>query len=360
LVGRIDQIDEQLLALLAERGAVASELARRIDRTGEPSVDPAIEEQRIVALEERWHKYETSKFPRNGIRHIFREILSACASINTPVRVAYLGPEGTFSHLALLQEFGSSTAQVECSSISNVFSAVERGKADYGVLPIENSIEGGVTPTHDCLVQSTLMIHGEFVLGVKLCLVGGERDFGLIERVYSHPQPLAQSRLWLGTHLPHTQSIACVSTTVAARQAAADPRGAAVSSNLGAELHGLAVLAEGIEDVPGNATRFVIIARTDAAPTGHDKTSVVFSTPDQRGALMRVLSIFDAEGLNLCRIESRPDRSKRWEYVFFTDIEGHRNDAPIQRAIGRLQLQCQMVRVLGSYPQANDGASSRL
>ncbi len=173
-----------------------------------------------------------------------------------------------------------------------------------------------------------------------------------IERVYSHPQPLAQSRIWLSTHLPRAESIACASTTAAAQLAFDDEHSAAVASILGAELYNLQVLAQGIEDVPGNATRFVTIALSDAAPTGNDKTSVVFSTPDERGALMQILSIFDSEGLNLSRIESRPDRTRRWEYVFFTDIAGHRTDPAMKRALQRVQNQCQMVQVLGSYPQA--------
>ena len=197
------------------------------------------------------------------------------------------------------------------------------------------------------------------MLDVRLCLVAQQDDISQIERVYSHPQPLAQCRIWLSTHLPRAQSIACASTTAAAQEAANDRNSAAVTSILSADLYSLHVLAKGIEDVPGNATRFVTIATTDATPTGHDKTSVVFSTPDERGALMQILSIFDSEGLNLSRIESRPDRARRWEYVFFTDIAGHRTDAGMQRALKRLQSQCQMVQILGSYPQASESIRAK-
>jgi chorismate mutase/prephenate dehydratase len=241
---------------------------------------------------------------------------------------------------------------VDCSTIANVFSAVERGEADYGVVPIENSIEGSVTYTHDCFLRSDLLICSEFVLDVRLCLVAQQTNISQIDHIYSHPQPLAQCRIWLSTHLPRAQAVACASTAAAAQMAVDDRNSAAVTSLLGAELHGLLVLVEGIEDIPGNATRFVTIATADAAPTGHDKTSVVFSTPDERGALLRILSIFDSEGLNLSRIESRPHRGRRWEYVFFTDIEAHRLDSAMQRALNRVQTQCQMVRILGSYPQA--------
>ena len=349
---RIDQIDEQILTLLAERGDLTHAIAGDADRADRHSFEPAKQQEKLRQLQALWDKHAQSKFPRQGLNFVFREILGACASIDKPVRIAYLGPPGTFSHLAAIQAFGSVPTHVECSSIANVFLAVERGEADFGVVPIENSIEGGVTPTHDCLLRTNLLICSEFVSDVRLCLLANHGDMSRIERVYSHPQPLAQSRIWLSTHLPRAESISCASTTAAAQLAFDDEHSAAVASILGAELYKLQILAEGIEDVPGNATRFIAIAPTDAEPTGNDKTSVVFSTPDERGALMQILSIFDAEGLNLSRIESRPDRTRRWEYVFFTDIAGHRTDPGMQRALQRVQNQCQMVQVLGSYPQA--------
>jgi chorismate mutase/prephenate dehydratase len=349
---RIEQIDRQILTLLADRGDLAHEIAKGRRELGKSTLDPAEAHQRILALEQYWKEHPNSKFPQQGLHLVFREIFSVCDSINTPLRIAYMGPPGTFSHLAAIQAFGSAPNHVECRTIANVFSSVERSESDFGVVPIENSIEGGVTHTHDCLLRSNLRICGELVLDVRLCLVALQDDVNQIERVYSHPQPLAQSQLWVSTHLPRAESIACTSTTTAAQQAAADPNSAAIASILSAELYNLRVLAKGIEDIPGNATRFVTIAAVDAHPTGHDKTSVVFSTPDERGALMQVLSIFDSEGLNLSRIESRPDRARRWEYVFFTDIAGHRTDPALQRALKRLQSQCQMVQILGSYPQA--------
>ena len=351
-LARIDQVDEQILALLAERGDLSHAIASQAGPAGKHQFEPAKNQQKLMQLQALWEKHSQSKFPRQGLNYVFREILGACASIDKPVRIAYLGPPGTFSHLAAIQAFGSAPQHIECSTIANVFLAVEKGEADFGVVPIENSIEGGVTPTHDCLLRTSLLICGEFVSDVRLCLLANHTDMARIERVYSHPQPLAQSRIWLSTHLPRAESIACASTTAAAQLAFDDEHSAAIASILGAELHNLQVLAEGIEDVPGNATRFLTIAPSDAAPTGNDKTSVVFSTPDERGALMQILSIFDSEGLNLSRIESRPDRARRWEYVFFTDIAGHRTDPAMKRALQRVQNQCQMVQVLGSYPQA--------
>jgi chorismate mutase/prephenate dehydratase len=350
-LNRIDQIDRQILALLAERADLTFDIVSNLRDDGKANFSPAKDQQRLRELQQHWNEFRSSKLPRLGLNHVFREIFSVCSSVNEPLRIAYLGPPGTFSHLAAIQAFGSSPLHVECSTIANVFDSVERGEADFGIVPIENSIEGGVTHTHDCLLKSNLLICSELVLDVRLCLAAVQNDLTQISRVYSHPQPLAQSRIWLATHLPRAQLVPSTSTTVAAQQAASDRESAAIVSTLGAELSGLQIIAQGIEDAPDNATRFVTIATQDATPTGHDKTSVVFSTPDERGALMQILSIFDSEGLNLSRIESRPDKARRWEYVFFTDIAGHRTEAGMQRALKRVQSQCQMVQILGSYPQ---------
>jgi chorismate mutase/prephenate dehydratase len=345
---RLDEIDHLLLQLLAERGNIAYELASTDILGSEHELDYG----RLRSMDEYWQANIETRFPRSGVQNVLKEIYGICSNLRAPRRIAYLGPPGTFSHMALLQEFGASPTPVECATIAGVFAAVERGDAEFGVVPMENSIEGSVTHTHDCFLRTQLLICGEFVLDVRLCLVAKEVDRSKIQTVYSHPQPLAQCRTWLSTHLPNAEPVACSSTTVAAQLAATNPNAAAVTSSLGAQLNGLVILAQGIEDVAGNATRFVVISPKDSPPTGHDKTSVVFSTPDERGALLRVLAIFDAENLNLTRIESRPDKSRRWEYVFFTDVEGHRTSDALGRAIKRVQSQCQMVQILGSYPEA--------
>jgi len=354
---RLDQIDRQLLQLIAERGNIAYDLGLSPTEHG-GQYENELDYRRLGELDEYWRDRLTSRLAPSAAQKILKEIFGLCSSLRAPRRIAYLGPPGTFSHMALLQEFGSTPVQIECSTIAGVFSAVERGDAEYGVVPMENSIEGSVTHTHDCFLRTRLMICAEFVLDVRLCLVSRQLDLNTIELVYSHPQPLAQCRTWLGTHLPRAETVACSSTTVAAQMAAANPKAAAVSSSLGAQLNGLAIIARGIEDIAGNATRFVVISTKDASPTGCDKTSVVFSTPDERGALLRVLSIFDSENLNLSRIESRPDKARRWEYVFFTDVEGHRTDDALVRAIKRIQAQCQMVQILGSFPKAVRAAPS--
>jgi chorismate mutase/prephenate dehydratase len=266
--------------------------------------------------------------------------------------VAFFGFSGAWTHMAARKVFGSSAEYLENPTISRVFQAVASGSAEFGVVPIENSTEGGVNQTVDELLESDLRIHGEVVLEIAQCLMGKARDLSGIERVASHPQGLAQCRHWLAKHLPDAEQVASLSTTAAAREATLDPRLAAISSPLAAELNGLNVIVEAIQDNAENATRFVVIARTDGVRSGTDKTSLVFSTAHTRGALRQALEIFDHAGLNLTRIESRPAPGRRWEYVFLTDFEGHREDKPVASALRDLAERCSMVRVLGSYPRA--------
>jgi chorismate mutase / prephenate dehydratase len=264
--------------------------------------------------------------------------------------VAYMGPPGTFSHLATRSLFPDHQT-VECPTIADVIERVARKEAELGVVPIENSTEGGVTATLDGLLESSLSICREIVIDVSLCLVARGSDRSRYRRVASHPQPLAQCRRWLARELPGVALFPTPSTTAAAREAVLDEGTAAVTSRLAAELEGLAVIAEDIQDRPENATRFAVIGQEDAAPTGNDKTSLVFSTPHQRGALKRVLGVFDDAGINLTRIESRPAPGKRWQYVFFTDIEGHRLDPNVASALRALEGLGGAVRILGSYPK---------
>lgn len=266
--------------------------------------------------------------------------------------IAFFGQFGAWTHAAARAAFGPSAEYRENTTISQVFEAVTQGLASFGVVPIENSTEGGVNQTVDELLARELWVKGEVVLEIAQCLLGLASDLHRIERVASHPQGLAQCRRWLAEHLPQAIQVASLSTTAAAREAASDPTLAAISSPLAAELNGLRVLVAGIQDYAENATRFVVIGKSDAPRTGHDKTSLVFSTSHTRGALRQALEIFDRAGLNLSRIESRPAPGRRWEYVFLTDLEGHREDPAVAGALAELEKLCSMVRVLGSYPRA--------
>jgi chorismate mutase/prephenate dehydratase len=356
LLSRLEQLDEQVLNLLIERAEVSSHLAEKLRHNDVPEYDPEREEQSLVRLE-KLLSTKSTRLDRAQIRNVFREIQSACAVLSTPLRVGYLGPAGTFSHLAARSMFGLGPTYIDFSAIPPIFTAVERDQLDFGVVPFENSTEGGVTFTHDTFLTSDAKIRGEFLLDVTVCLIGHRIELSKVERVYSHPQPIAQCRGWLGQHLPHAQIVTTPSTTTAAQEAAKDPSGVALASHLAAELHGLEILAESIQDLAINVTRFVLLSKDDAEPTGHDRTSLVFSTNDERGALLEALRVFYSAGLNLSRIESRPGREKLWEYVFFTDIEGHRKDPPVAKAIEELRNVSRMVRVLGSYPQARRSAA---
>ena len=273
-----------------------------------------------------------------------------CLSSKGPV--AFFGLLGAWTHMAARNVFGPSVEYRENATIAHVFEAVSTGATEFGVVPIENSTEGGVNQTVDQLLTRDLHIAGEVVLDIAQCLLGQGRDLSGIRRVASHPQGLAQCRRWLAEHLPDAEQVASLSTSAAAREASRDPGLAAISSALAAELNGLNVIREGIQDSAENATRFLVLARHDGARTGHDKTSLVFSTAHIRGALRQVLEVFDRAGINLSRIESRPAPGRRWEYVFLTDLEGHRLDPAVAAALEELEQQCSMMRVLGSYPRA--------
>lgn len=350
---RIDAVDDEILDLLERRARIAREIAAFKQQSGIPAYDPERERALLARLENAAGARADAVFPKSAVRPVFREIVSACLSIAEPQTVAYMGPPGTFSHIAARSAFGLGARYVEVVTIGAVIDAVARGAVNYGVVPIENSTEGGVTATLDALIETDLMIKSELVIEVTQCLIGRQPDLTRIRRVYSHPQPLAQCRLWLARNLPHAELVASTSTAAAAADAALDDASAAIGSRLAAELYDLTVIRESVQDRPENATRFVVLATTDSPPSGRDKTSLVFSTAHTRGALRRALELFDDEGLNLTRIESRPALGKRWEYVFFTDVEGHRTDPAVSRAIERLRASCSTVRVLGSYPRAD-------
>lgn len=347
---RIDALDERILQLLADRASVAKEVGA-IKRSTKAEVfhDPERERQVLDRLVRRGGK----RFPPDAIRAVFREVMSACLSVEEPLRVAYLGPEGTFTQMAARRLFGLQARYRECATIDAVFEAVESGDATYGVVPFENSTEGAVSMTSDALIESKLHIRQEHVLPVAHCLLSRARALADIHTVYSHPQALAQCRSWLAKHLPRAQVVQTTSTAAAAREAHADDHAAAIGADLAGEIHDLPILRANVQDRPENATRFVVIGKKDAPPSGRDRTSIAFGVVDQRGALRRVLSIFEKSSVNLTRIESRPSRKQAWHYVFLVDVEGHRTDANLARALRSIGRSADFVRVVGSYPRAD-------
>lgn len=345
---RIDGIDDEILALLSKRAEVVTDVARAKQAAHVATYDPERERQVLARLTAK----SDGRFPPEAIRAVYREVMSACLALQEPVRVAFLGPAGTFTHAAARELFGLGARYTEASTIESVFDAVRRAEVGFGVVPIENSTEGSVTHAVDELLSGGVLIRRELVLEVSQCLMTRAAGVTSIQRVYSHPQALAQCRLWLAKNLPGAQLVQSTSTAAAVREAAADEGGAAIGNGLAAEIYGLPVIRERIQDVPENATRFVLLATEDAAPTGNDKTALAFSLRDGRGALRHVLEVFDANDVNLTRIESRPSKQKAWDYVFLADLEGHREDANVKKAVAQLEERCPMVKLLGSYPRA--------
>jgi chorismate mutase/prephenate dehydratase len=346
---RIDDLDDRILALLEDRAHVVSEVASAKREASLPTYDPERERKLLDRLAAR-----ASHFPADAIRAVYREVMSACLALQEPIKVAYLGPEGTFSHAAARSFFGLAAAYCEAATFEGVFDAVARRQAQDGVVPIENSTEGSVSHAVDALVASDLLIRAEFELEVSQCLLTRAPNFAAIERVYSHPQPLGQCRVWLAKNLGGAVLVHSPSTAAAVREAMNDPGGAAIASRLASEIYGLAIMRERIQDHPENFTRFIVVSEKDASRTGDDKTTIAFSLHDGqgRGALLRALTIIDEEDINLCRIESRPSREKPWDYVFLAEMLGHRDDPGIARVMARMREKCAMVKHLGSYPKA--------
>ena len=343
----IDAIDDEILALLEKRADIAREVARAKRDAHVATYDPEREREVLARLEAK----SAGRFPREAIRAVYREVMSACLALQAPVKVAFLGPAGTFTHAAARELFGLAARYSEAGTIDGVFDAVRRGDAAFGVVPIENSTEGSVTRAVDALIDGGVLIRRELVLDVSQCLMSVATGLTEVARVYSHPQALAQCRVWLATNLANAQLVQTPSTSAAAREALADANGAAIGSRLAAALYDLPVLRDKVQDVAENATRFVMLATEDAPRTGRDKTSLAFAVHDARGALLRVLEVFDRNDINLTRIESRPSRQKVWDYVFLADLDGHREDENVRAALAVLDDTCPMLRILGSYPK---------
>ncbi|HJV39476.1 MAG TPA: prephenate dehydratase [Geothrix sp.] len=347
----IDAVDDQVLALLNRRAALAAEVGR-LKAAASPGAlfhAPAREREVLARLEAA----NPGPFPATAVRTVFQEIMSACLSLEKPLRVAFLGPEGTFTHLAARHQFGGSSQSLPQGTIQAVFQAVERQRADYGVVPVENATEGAVDSTLDAFLDSPLAICAEILLPVdQALLLRPGLDLGAVRRVYSHPQALGQCRRWLEAHLPGVDRVEAPSTSEAARLAREDAEGAAVASELAADLFGLRVAETKIQDLAANATRFLVLGPKSAEPTGRDRTTLLAMAQDGPGALLRLLEPLARRGLNLSRIQSRPTRRKLWEYVFFLDVEGHAADPALAEALEELRGVCASLKVLGSYPRA--------
>jgi chorismate mutase/prephenate dehydratase len=345
---KIDSIDDSILDLLNERAEVVTAVGHIKAGASSDYYVPS-REQEIYA---RLLANNNGLFPDEGVQRVFREIISASLNLEQPMKVAFLGPQATFTHLAAMQQFGFSAQLVSQRSISAVFEEVQRGRADYGVVPVENSTEGAVTHTLDMFVDSDLKINAEIMLEISHDLLSRSGHLGDIRKVLSHPQALGQCRSWLEENLPDIPLVDVSSTAQAAQMAIEDETAAAISSELSATLYGLQVVKKKIEDNPNNFTRFLVVGSRNPAPSGHDKTSLMFSVKDEPGILHRMLQPFSRNNINLAKIESRPLKKKAWEYIFFLDLEGHIEQENIRKAVEELGEYCQFVKVLGSYSSA--------
>ena len=343
LRAQIDALDEQVLTLINQRALYAQAVGRLKNGTVYRPEREAQVLRRIKAL-------NAGPLADETVARLFREIMSACLALEKPLTIAFLGPHGTFTQAAAIKQFGHAANMQPCASIDEVFREVNAGNADYGVVPVENSTEGAVNRTLDLLQDTSLKICGEVDLRIHQSLLRKIDGLDGVKLLYSHGQSLAQCHEWLNRHLPNIVRVPVASNAEAARLAAADPTALAVAGEIAAEIYGLQRLFDHIEDEPDNTTRFLVMASADAAASGHDKTSLLMSAPNLPGSLAALLQPFARHGVSLTKFESRPARAGLWEYVYFVDLEGHRDDPAVVAALAELKLKTTFLKLLGSYP----------
>lgn len=349
LRGRIDTIDKNILELLNQRLEVAKEIGDCKGRSSEIVMDSA----RETNVMKRLFSLNKGPMSNEAIQHIFTEIFGSSREAQQPHRVSYLGPEATFTHIAAKSYFGKSSSFIPQPSIRDVFQTVEKGKAHYGMVPVENSIEGAVNYTLDLFYESELKICAETYLGISHDLLSNSGSLKDIKLVYSHPQALAQCRKWISKYLPEASILEVGSTAEAAKMATSTEYSAAIASSEAAQMYKLNVMASKIEDFSRNTTRFLVIGKTAARPTGRDKTSIMFVTPHAPGALYKVMTPIAQSGLNMVKLESRPSRQENWSYIFFLDLEGHIEQADVKETVEKMREICLFIKWLGSYPIRN-------
>ncbi len=344
---RIEELDAKIVALISERARQAAKIGKIKGKAGQQVLDPVQEKEvyrRITRLNE-------GPLSDEALRAIYREIMSGSLALQKTIKVAYLGPEATFTHQAALAKFGHSVEYIPTNSIGDVFYEVETRRADYGVVPIENSTDGAVNRTLDMFIDSELKICSEILFEISHCLLARCRK-GEIKRVYSKGEVFGQCKLWLRANLPRAKYIETSSTSRAAEMAWEKPGAAAIASEIAASMYGLRVVARSIQDTTLNVTRFLVMGRMESPKSGDDKTSVMFYTRDRVGALHDILEVFKEEGISLTMIESRPSGKKPFEYYFFADFVGHITDRRVDATLKKLKRRCGVLKVLGSYPKS--------
>jgi len=342
----LKDLDTEIIRILNKRAAICLDIGQIKNEHRLDVYDPS-QEARVY---NRLREINQGPLPDHYLRNIFREIISTSRALQAPVTVAFLGPEASFSHLAVLAHFGRGVCMAPRNTIADVFDDVERHKVPWGIVPVENSTEGPVKPTLDRLITTALNIRGEVFVRITHSLVSTASSKKTIKRVYSHPQALAQCQEWLRRNLPDAALIDMDSTAAAALRVQDNPEDAAICSRLAAEHYGLHVVEEGIEDHPLNTTRFLVLGYGTGESTGSDKTSILFGTPHTPGALFKALETFAKAKVNLTRIASYPLRDRLWEYLFFADFMGHDEEATIRQCLKEMEGKTAFIKILGSYP----------
>lgn len=343
---QIDRLDEKIIQFLNDRTKLVLEIGKLKSKEGKGTYAPDRESE----IYQKIDSIAKGPLPKGALKSIYREVMSAALALERPLSIAYLGPEATFTHLASISKFGSSVKYVPAVSISEVFTEVDKGRAEYGVVPVENSIEGAVSHSLDRFIDSDLKICSEILFEISHHLMSNS-PLKEIRRIYSNPQVFGQCRNWLEKNVPRAELMETASTTQAAERAAREDGTAAIASRLAATLYNLPVLAEGIEDLANNVTRFLVIGRELARPTGNDKTSILVSIKDKVGALYEMLVPIRQNKINMTKIESRPSKRKAWDYFFFIDFEGHVEDRKIKKMLKELEGRVRFLKILGSYPR---------
>jgi chorismate mutase/prephenate dehydratase len=346
---RIDELDDQLVQLLNERARVVVEIGKLKNKADKPVYAPDREKEVFARIAEA----NKGPLPDKCLVAIWRELMSGSFVLERPLRIGYLGPGGSFSHTAAMLKFGQSVEYEPLADITSIFDEVSKGHCDLGLAPVENTMGGGVIETLDALIDSNVKVCAEVLMAIHHNLLGN-CSLEEIEKIYSKPEVFAQCRNWLSATFKEARTVAVASTAKAAQMAADEPRAAAIGSVVAAELYGLRIICESIEDIANNITRFLVISQEDAKPTGEDKTAILFSTAHKAGALADVLDVFKQYSINLTNIESRPSRKRQWEYYFFVDFLGHRTEERIREGLQEASKHCLQLSILGSFPRATE------
>ncbi|MDP8212511.1 MAG: prephenate dehydratase [Candidatus Zapsychrus exili] len=344
---KINEIDKKIVSLINDRAGVSLAIGKDKIENNKSIYAPNREKEVLDGVK----ALNNGPIGDDALEAVYREIMSGSLSLEKQLQIAYLGTEGSFTHMAANKKFGSQVSYGSCSSILEVFQKVEHGECDYGVVPIENSVEGAVTHTFDLLVDSELKICAQTTLKIEHNLLSKE-NLKDIKTIYSNPQVFGQCRNWLSTNMPDVGQIWVASTTEAAQKVAKQRYSAAIASSMAARVYEVPIIKANIQDVAHNRTRFFIISKQDVPTTGDDKTSILFSIKDKVGALHDMLMPFSNNGINLTKIESRPSKKRAWDYYFFVDFKGHREDENVKKALEQLEVMCKYLKVVGSYPMS--------